>query len=291
MNGIIFLVILAVLLLFFAKKAIKIVPQSEEWVVTRLGAQHKTLGAGIGFIIPFLDKIHSRISIADQVLDTVSLDVVSSDNVVFGVELLVVYRIDKPQEAVFRVNSISNLVLGLVKSLVRAEIGKYELDALQKDRENLNQAIRLALAKAGEDYGVIISRAEITDVQLQQSTQKAMAEVLEAERTRRATVTRAEGAKRAVELQSDANLYEETKRAEAIVAVARATATANALIGESIKVHGEPAARFQIAQNQIGAVLELSKSQNTKVVFMPGDTGDGMTRAAAMIVSGKDTDS
>jgi regulator of protease activity HflC (stomatin/prohibitin superfamily) len=275
-------------LIIFTMMAVKIVPQSQEWVVTRLGARHKVLGAGVGFIIPIIDKIHSKVSIADQVLGDVGLDVVSADNVVFGVELLVVYRVAKPEEAVFRVNSIRDLVIGLVKSLVRAEIGKVELDALQRDRESLNGAIKIALAQAGEDYGMIISRAEITDVQLQEGTQRAMAEVLEAERFRRATITRAEGEKKSVQLQAEADLYSEQKRAEAIVAIAEATANANAKIGESIKEFGQEAANFQIAQGQIKAVQNLAESDNSKIVFLPGDTSDGLTRAAAMIVSGKE---
>lgn len=279
---VLFFLFLAGLFALTIKLALNIVPQSQEWVVTRLGARHKTLDAGVGFIVPFIDKIHSKVSIADQVLNDVTLDVVSADNVVFGVDLLVVYRVDKPEEAVFRVNSINDLVLGLVRSLVRAEIGKVDLDSLQRDRESLNQAIRIALSQAGEDYGVIISRAEITDVQLQESTQRAMAEVLEAERSRRATVTRAEGNKRAVELEAEAKLYEEQKRAEALLVVAKAQGEATQVIGQAIKEHGEEAARFQVAQGQIKAIEGLSTSPNSKVVFLPGDTSDGLTRAAAV---------
>ena len=277
-----FFLLLAGLIALATALGVNIVPQSQEWIITRLGARHKTLKAGVGFIVPFLDKVHSKVSIADQVMNTVSLDVVSADNVVFRVELLVVYRVQKPEEAVFRVNSISDLVLGLVRSLVRAEIGKVELDAIQRDRESLNQAIRAALGQAGEDYGVLISRAEITDVQLQESTQKAMAEVLEAERERRATITRAEGNKRAIELEADARLYEETRRAEALMVVAEAQGKATQIIGDAIKQHGIEAARFQVAQGQINAIEQLAGSDNSKLVFLPGDTADGLTRAAAL---------
>ncbi|MCY4265049.1 MAG: SPFH/Band 7/PHB domain protein [Gammaproteobacteria bacterium] len=277
-----FYLLLAGLIALTTAMGLNIVPQSEEWVITRLGARHKTLKAGVGFIVPFIDKVHSKVSIADQVMNTVSLDVVSADNVVFRVELLVVYRVQKPEESIFRVNSIGDLVLGLVRSLVRAEIGKVELDAIQRDRESLNQAIRAALGQAGEDYGVLISRAEITDVQLQESTQKAMAEVLEAERERRATITRAEGNKRAIELEAEAKLYEETKRAEALLVVAEAQGRATSIIGDAIKQHGVEAAKFQVAQGQINAIEQLADSSNSKLVFLPGDTADGLTRAAAL---------
>lgn len=63
-----------------------------------------------------------------------------------------------------------------------AEIGKVELDMVQSDRESLNLAIKEALAAAGDDYGILISRSEIKDVALTETTRRAMAEVLEAER-------------------------------------------------------------------------------------------------------------
>ena len=278
-------VAVAVALALFAKAAIKFVPQSQEWVVTRLGARHKVLKAGPGFIIPVLDRIHAKVFVADHVLNPVTLDVVSADNVVFSVDLMVLYRVKHPEEAIFRVNSIEDLVIGLVRSLARAEIGKVELDSIQRDRDSLNIAIREALAQAGDDYGVLISRAEITDVKLQESTQAAMAEVLEAERARRATITRAEGDKRAVELRADAELYEEKRRAEAIEVVAAATARANALIGEAIRVNGAEAAQFQIAEGQIRAAERMAASPNSKIIMIPGDVTDGMTRGAALLLA------
>ena len=269
--------------ILFAYLSVKIIPQSYEFVITRLGAYHKTMGAGVGFIIPLIDRVHARVSIADQVLNDINLEVVSKDNVVFGIELIVVYRVTDPSSAVFRVNSIDSLVIGLMKSLVRSEIGKVELDALQQDRETLNKAIRIALSEAGRDYGVVISRSEITDVRLEASTQKAMAEVLIAERFRRATITRAEGDKRAQELRADADLYETQKQAEGIRVTAEAQASATQTIGEAIKEHGTDAAKFQIAKFQVDAVTELAQSKNSKLIMLPGDVSDGFTRAAAIL--------
>ena len=262
---------------------VRIVPQSNAYVVTRLGKYLRTLPAGVNIIVPLLDQVFRRVSIADQVFSDVALDVVSRDNVVFKIELLVVYRIERPEYAVFRVNNVADLVLGLVKSLVRSEMGKVELDTVQQDRESLNKAIQVAIADAASDYGIIVSRAEIVDVQLNTETQRAMAEVLEAERARRATITRAEGDRRAVELAADAALYEARQTAEAKRVQADATAYANGVIGTAIRENGEAAAGFQIAERQIEAVRTLSESPNAKLILIPGDVSDGFTRAAAIL--------
>jgi regulator of protease activity HflC (stomatin/prohibitin superfamily) len=279
-------ILLALIVLFVVlviARGVRVVPQANEWVVTRLGAYNRTLRAGVNLIIPFIESVEAKVSIADQVVSDVSLDVVSKDNVVFTIELLVVFRIVKPELAVFRVNDVRELVIGLVKSLVRSEIGKVELDMVQQDRESLNVAIRAALSEAGDDYGLVISRSEITDVRLTESTQRAMAEVLEAERQRRAAITRAEGEKRAVELKADADLYRQQREAEAVKVTADATAYANGVIATAIEKHGEAAAKFQIAERQIEAIRALSASPNAKLVLVPGDVSDGFTRAAAIL--------
>ena len=278
-----FLAVLVVAIVVITIAGLKIVQQSRNFVVTRLGAYRRTLEAGVNIIIPFLDRVHSDVSIADRVLKDVELNVISADNAVFDIKLLVVYRISRPELAVFRVNSVDDLIIGLVMSLVRSEIGKVELDTIQQDRASLNRAIKEALTEAGEDYGVIISRSEIIDVKLSESTERSMAEVLNAERERRATVTKAEGDKKAVELNADAELYEERRRAEALEVMAAATAEANRKIAEAVGEDGAAALRYQIAKLQVDALTKLSESDNSKLIMLPGDSTSGFTSAAAIL--------
>lgn len=275
---------LVVLLVLIVLLGLKIVPQSMNYVVTRLGAYHRTLDAGVSVIVPFLDRVHSKVPVNDQVLNDISLEVVSADNVVFGAQLLVVYRIENPEAAVFRVNKIDELVIGLVQSLVRSELGKVELDAVQSDRGSLNLALLEALEDAGKTYGIRISRSEITDVRLNETTQKAMSEVLAAERERRAAITRAEGVRRATELNADAELYEAQRRADGILAVAQANAESNRVIAASLDSEGaRDALIFQTARMQVEALEGIAKSSNSKLIMLPGGPSNAFREAAAIM--------
>ncbi len=275
---------LVVLLVLIVLLGLKIVPQSQNYVVTRLGAYQRTLDAGVNVIVPFLDRVHSKVPVNDQVLNDIALEVVSADNVVFGCQLLVVYRIDNPEAAVFRVNKIDELVIGLVQSLVRSELGKVELDAVQSDRGSLNVALLEALEDAGMTYGIRISRSEITDVRLNETTQKAMAEVLAAERERRAAITRAEGMRRAAELNADGELYEAQRRADAIRAIAEANAEANRMIASSLEGdNAREALTFQTARMQVEALEGLAKSDNAKLIMLPGGPTNAFREAAAIM--------
>ena len=275
---------LVVLVVVIVLLGLKIVPQSENYVVTRLGAYHRTLDAGVNVIVPFLDRVHTKVQVNDQVLNDIELEVVSADNVVFGAQLLVVYRIENPEAAVFRVNSVSSLVVGLVQSLVRSELGKVELDAVQSDRGSLNVALLVALEDAGRTYGIRISRSEITDVRLNETTQKAMAEVLAAERDRRAAISRAEGLRRATELAADAELYEAQRRADAIRAIAQANAEANQMIADSLGGdNARDALVFQTARMQVEALEGMAKSPNAKLIMLPGGASNAFREAAAIL--------
>ena len=275
---------LVVLLVLIVLLGLKIVPQAQNYVITRLGAYHRTLDAGVNVIVPFLDRVHAKVPVNDQVLNDISLEVVSADNVVFGAQLLVVYRIENPEAAVFRVNNIDSLVIGLVQSLVRSELGKVELDQVQSDRGSLNVALLEALEDAGKTYGITISRSEITDVRLNETTQKAMAEVLAAERERRAAITRAEGVRRATELNADAELYEAQRRADGIRAIAEANAEANRVIAESMAgENAREALTFQTARMQVEALEGLAKSENAKLIMLPGGPSNSFREAAAIL--------
>ncbi|TVQ02909.1 MAG: SPFH/Band 7/PHB domain protein [Roseinatronobacter sp.] len=181
-------------------------------------------------------------------------------------------------------NKIDELVIGLVQSLVRSELGKVELDAVQSDRGSLNLALLEALEDAGKTYGIRISRSEITDVRLNETTQKAMSEVLAAERERRAAITRAEGVRRATELNADAELYEAQRRADGILAIAQANAESNRVIAGSLEgENARDALTFQTARMQVEALEGLAKSSNAKLIMLPGGPSNSFREAAAIM--------
>ena len=56
----IFIAILIVIILIFS---VKIVPQSEKWVVERIGKYNRTLEAGLQLIIPLFESIKFKVAV------------------------------------------------------------------------------------------------------------------------------------------------------------------------------------------------------------------------------------
>ena len=258
-GGGIFLLVLAAFIIISIYKAIVIVSQSEKFVVERFGRLRAVLGPGFNFIVPYLDRVAHRISILERQLPNASQDAITADNVLVQVETSVFYRIIEPERTVYRIRDIDAAIATTVAGIVRAEIGKMELDEVQANRAQLIATIKVAVEEAVDDWGIEVTRAEILDVNLDQATREAMLQQLNAERERRAAVTRAEGQKRAVELNADAELYAAEQAAKARRIEADAEAYATGVVAQAIADNGLEAAQYQVALKQVEAFGDAFK--------------------------------
>ncbi|MEQ9693550.1 SPFH domain-containing protein [Shimia sp. SDUM112013] len=279
-------ILAAIFLIVVILKGIKIVPQSEKYVVERFGRLHSVLGPGINFIVPFLDIVRHRISILERQLPTMSQDAITSDNVLVQVDTSVFYRITEPEKTVYRIRDVDAAIATTVAGIVRAEIGKMELDEVQSNRAQLTAAIKASVEDAVDAWGIEVTRSEILDVNLDAATREAMLQQLNAERARRAQVTEAEGTKRAVELAADAELYaaEQTAKARRIQADAEAYATG--VVAQAIKDNGLEAAQYQVALKQVEALNALGAGDGKQTIVLPAQALEAFGDAFKMLKGG-----
>lgn len=270
-------VILCVLL------GVRIVPQSEKHVVERFGRLRSVLGPGINFIVPFLDRVAHKISILERQLPTHEQDAITSDNVLVQVETSVFYRILEPEKTVYRIRDVDGAIETTVAGIVRAEIGKMELDEVQANRAHLIQAIKEHLAEQVDDWGIEVTRTEILDVNLDAATRAAMLQQLNAERARRAQVTEAEGKKRAVELAADAELYSAEQIAKARRISADAEAYATGVVAQAIADNGIEAAQYQVALKQVEALNALGAGEGKQTIVLPANALESFGDAFKML--------
>jgi regulator of protease activity HflC (stomatin/prohibitin superfamily) len=248
---------------------VRIVPQSEKFVVERFGRLKQVLGPGINFIVPFLDRVRHKISILERQLPNAHQDAITADNVLVKVETSVFYRITEPEKTVYRIRDVDGAIATTVAGIVRSEIGKLELDQVQSNRTELIFKVREQVAVMVEDWGIEVTRAELLDVSLDEQTRLAMLQQLNAERARRAQVTEAEGLKRAVELSSDGELYAAEQRAKAKKITADAEAYATIAIAAAIQDSGIEAVQYQLALKQVEALTMVGKGEGKQMILVP----------------------
>lgn len=281
-ENIVFL-LLAVFIVVSIIAGVRIVPQSEKFVIERLGRLRSVLGPGINFIVPFLDRVRHKVSVLERQLPSMGQDAITSDNVLVQVETSVFYRIIEPEKTVYRIRDVDAAISTTVQGIVRSEIGRMELDQLQSNRSALIDAVRDQVAQQVDDWGIEVTRAEILDVNLDAATRAAMAQQLNAERARRAQVTEAEGLKRAVELRADADLYAADQAAKARRLSADAEAYATQVVAVAIAENGLEAAQYQVALKQVEALNALGNGAGKQTIILPANAIEAFGNAFSML--------
>lgn len=276
-------ILLALLIIISILLGVRIVPQSEKHVVERFGRLRAVLGPGINLIVPFLDRVRHRISVLERQLPTASQDAITSDNVLVQVDTSVFYRIIEPEKTVYRIRDVDAAIATTVAGIVRAEIGRMELDEVQSNRSQLIATIKTSVEDAVDDWGIEVTRAEILDVNLDKATRDAMLQQLNAERARRAQVTEAEGKRRSVELAADADLYAAEQAAKARRIAADAEAYATEVVAKAIKDNGIEAAQYQVALKQVEALTAVGKGEGKQTIILPADALDAFGSAFKML--------
>lgn len=260
---------------------IRVVPQTQNFLVERLGKYHRTLGPGFHIIIPVYESVSRKIDVLERQLDPRKIGAITLDNVEIDIRLAILFRIFDASRAAYRVQDLENAILTTVTGVVRSVIGTTDLDGVQSNRRSLASTIEEDLKSVTEEWGIILSRVEIIDITIDEQTRDAMQKQLNAERNRRALVKQAEGAREAAQLQADADLYTAQKQAEARKTLADADAYAVAVVAKAIADNGQQAVNFEVQKIQAEAIKNLGTQQGSKLVLLPTSLFDAFGSLAA----------
>jgi regulator of protease activity HflC (stomatin/prohibitin superfamily) len=227
--------------------------------------------------------VRHKVSILERQLPNASQDAITRDNVLVQIDSSVFYRILEPEKTVYRIRDVDAAIATTVAGIVRAEIGKMDLDEVQSNRSQLIGQIKESVEDAVDDWGIEVTRAELLDVNLDQATRDAMLQQLNAERERRAQVTRAEGQKRAVELNADAELYAAEQIAKARRIQADAEAYATEVVAKAIAENGIEAAQYQVALKQVEALAKVGAGEGKQTIILPASAVEAFGDAFALL--------
>ena len=180
------------LLLVFVASSVKIVQPYQRGVVERLGRYYVTVDPGLRLIFPFVDKLR-YVDMREQVVDVPPQEVITSDNVVVSVDAVVYYEPTDPQRLIYNVANFILAVTKLAQTNLRNLVGDLQLDQALTSRDAINTSLREILDDATDTWGVRVKRVELQRIDPPVDVMSAMHEQMKAERTRRATVTTAEG--------------------------------------------------------------------------------------------------
>ena len=203
MSGIITIVVILIVLFFFATSCIKIVPQAHAYVLERLGAYSETWNVGLHFKLPIIDRVARRVNLKEQVVDFPPQPVITKDNVTMQIDSIVFFQITDAKLFTYGVENPIMAIENLTATTLRNIIGDMELDETLTSREIINTRMRSSLDVATDPWGIKVTRVELKNITPPSAIREAMEKQMKAERERRESILKAEGEKKSAVLVAE----------------------------------------------------------------------------------------
>jgi len=196
--------------------------------------------------------------------------------------------VSDPVKATYGVTNYRYAATQLAQTTIRAVVGTIDLDKTFEERDTISAKVVDTLSRAGQNWGIIVHRYEIRNIDPPVSVAEAMERQVNAEREKRAMIAKAAGDKESRINRSEGQKAElvnvsegEMQRiinfaegeASEILAIAEATAESIEKVGSAIsETGGDEAIKLDVAQQYFKSLGALGKP-HAKVI-LPADLLD-----------------
>ena len=243
-----FFVLLIILIAIVMLKAVKIVPESQVYIVEKLGKYYQSLSSGLNFINPFFDRVSRIVSLKEQVVDFDPQAVITKDNATMQIDTVVYFQITDPKLYTYGVERPLSAIENLTATTLRNIIGDMTVDETLTSRDIINTKMRQELDDATDPWGIKVNRVELKSIlppnDIRIAMEKEMkaerekrAKILEAQATRESAILVAEGEKQSAILRAEAEkevkIKEAEGKAQAILEIQKAEAEAIKILNEA----------------------------------------------------------
>ena len=271
-----FFVLLLILIALITLKAIKIIPESQVYVIEKLGKYSESLNSGLNFINPFFDRVSRIVSLKEQVVDFEPQAVITKDNATMQIDTVVYYQVTDPKLYTYGVERPLSAIENLTATTLRNIIGDMTVDETSTSRDIINTKMRQELDEATDPWGIKVNRVELKSIlppnDIRIAMEKEMkaerekrAKILEAQAVRESAILVAEGEKQSAILRAEAEkevkIKEAEGKAQAIIEIQRAEA-------EAIKILNDAKPSKEILSlKSLETFEKVSNGQATKIII------------------------
>ena len=250
-----FFVLLVILIAIIMFKAVKIVPESQVYIVEKLGKYYQSLSSGLSFINPFFDKVSRIVSLKEQVVDFEPQAFITKDNATMQIDTVVYFQITDPKLYTYGVERPLSAIENLTATTLRNIIGDMTVDETLTSRDIINTKMRQELDDATDPWGIKVNRVELKSILPPNDIRIAMEKEMKAEREKRAKILEAQATR------ESAILVAEGEKQSAIL---RAEAEKEVKIKEA---EGKAQAILEIQKAEAEAIKVLNEAQPTKEIL------------------------
>ncbi len=183
----IIIIIVAIILV-----SIKQMDEYERGIKFTRGKFSKIMEPGWKLVLPIFQS-YKKVDIRTKAVDVPEQDAITKDNVSVRINAVIYYKVFDASKAILAVENFYYAVSQLAQTTMRNAVGEVELDELLSERETISNKICEIIDKATDPWGIKVENVELKDVALPEEMKRVIARVAEAEREKRAVITKAEG--------------------------------------------------------------------------------------------------
>ena len=198
--------ILGIVILFFIimvlLTSIRQVNEYERGILFRFGKFKKILNPGWNLVLPIIEYA-KKVDIRTKVTDVPEQDAITKDNVSIRINAVIYYKIFDASKAVIAVENFHYAVSQLAQTTMRNAVGSVSLDELLSERDKISGEICKIIDEATDPWGIEVENVELKDIKLPQEMERVIAKNAEAEREKKAVITKSTG-----EVEAAKNLKE-----------------------------------------------------------------------------------
>ena len=275
----IILLLVAVLVIVAIFRAVRIVKQSTAIIVERLGRFQAAYGAGMHFLVPFIDRVRNIMDLREQVVSFPPQPVITSDNLVVSIDSVVYYQITDPMRATYEISNYLQAIEQLTVTTLRNVVGSMDLEQTLTSRDQINGQLRGVLDQATGRWGIRVNSVELKSIDPPASIQGSMEQQMRAERDRRAAILTAEGVK-----QSQILTAEGDKQS----AILKAQGESRAILQVFDAIHRGNADSKLLAYQYLQTLPKIANGSSSKMWIVPTEFTAALDGIAGALGGGKD---
>jgi regulator of protease activity HflC (stomatin/prohibitin superfamily) len=238
----------------------------ERGIQETFGKYSRFVGPGIGLQIPLAQLIRVR-DIREHTMDINPQAVITKDNVEITVDGVMWVRPGGDETSIkktfYDIDNWKRAIIQLAMTNLRQEFGDLTLDESLVARERIANNLQSVLHSFAEEWGLVVSKVEIMQIDPPGDIKAAMHKQKSAEQERRSMRLLATGEFEAAEQQKLATIQRAEGDREASIKVAEGKAEAIRLVNEAAQKYFQGSAK-ELKQMEM---TETALRDNTKIVI------------------------
>ncbi len=271
--GVVVLVVIVVLLV----AGIYVVPQQSVFIIERFGKFNRLAAPGIHVKIPVVDRIATKVSMRIHQMDQ-SVTTKTVDNVSVPRNVSVQHRVDHKHIAasLHELSSPETQIRAYVEDNIRNAVPTLTLDDAFVQKDKIANDVEQTLRESMTQFGFVIIRTLITDIEPDAAVRDAMNSINESQRRKEAARELAEADKITVVVKAEAEAEQAKLHGVGIANQRKAIVDGLHQSFEELKQDGMTESEIMsiiLTEQYLDVLSRFADSPNMKVLMMPSEIG------------------